>query len=263
MKTRIVLLWAATLVTAQAWTVYDPAVHTSIVVQTAKEVAKYAEMIGNQVEQIHTLTDQLNEFRHYEELFGDPKEVILQTAQPLMDELHTEELGKSWETVVVEADGAKALVYDAGGLYHGIGATFVTPMGERIARFTNAFRPFAAINAASANFQVVITNVTARRVAIREEIAQTIEQLRAAENAAEVAKLSGVLSGLGASLAGTEQEGAQAAATVMVQDIENHNDERKQLKAMAEEQAAAFREAMVNFAKTFHVVSEPTSFPAP
>jgi len=29
-------------------------------------------MINNQVQQIQTLTDQLNEFNHYESLFGDP-----------------------------------------------------------------------------------------------------------------------------------------------------------------------------------------------
>ena len=30
-------------------------------------------MVNNQVQQIQTLTDQLNEFKHYEELFGDPR----------------------------------------------------------------------------------------------------------------------------------------------------------------------------------------------
>jgi hypothetical protein len=35
------------------------------------------------VQQIQTLTDQLDESKHYESLFGDPKAVLLTTVQPL------------------------------------------------------------------------------------------------------------------------------------------------------------------------------------
>ena len=34
------------------WTVYDPAVHNQMLVSTAQEVAKFVEMINNQVKQI-------------------------------------------------------------------------------------------------------------------------------------------------------------------------------------------------------------------
>ncbi len=32
------------------WTVYDPAVHTQTILNTAQEIAKYIEMINNQVQ---------------------------------------------------------------------------------------------------------------------------------------------------------------------------------------------------------------------
>ena len=69
----ITLALFATASTRAQWVVYDPAVHTQQILDTAQEIAKYIEMINNQVQQIQTLTDKLNEFKHYESLFGDPR----------------------------------------------------------------------------------------------------------------------------------------------------------------------------------------------
>ena len=55
------------------WIVYDPATTIQSIINTAQEIAKFVEVVNNQVQQIQTLTDQLNEFKHYEELFGDPR----------------------------------------------------------------------------------------------------------------------------------------------------------------------------------------------
>ena len=43
--------WLA-LPTHAQWTVYDPAVHRQMIVGTGQEVAKFVEMINNQVKQI-------------------------------------------------------------------------------------------------------------------------------------------------------------------------------------------------------------------
>src|SRR6266404_5780362 len=86
MKNLIALaVWSfAIVLPARAqWVVYDPSVHTQMILDTAQEIAKYIEMINNQVQQIQSLADQLSEFKHYEELFGDPKVVVLTTVQPL------------------------------------------------------------------------------------------------------------------------------------------------------------------------------------
>ena len=211
--------------------------------------------------QIRTLTDQLNEFKHYEQLFGDPRAVVIATATPLLNDLRRTELGQSLGAVMAAADGAEALVYNAGGLYHTIGASFTTPMGANTVRNTNEFRLFAAINEATANFQSVSTNAARRRVEIKSQIAATIDQLRAAQTAAEVAKLSAVLTGLSAALEGTEQEANQSLATVLVQNIENRNDEKKQAHAQREEQSAAFSEAVGNYGKKFRLLDAPTTFP--
>jgi P-type conjugative transfer protein TrbJ len=70
------------------WIVCDPANTVQSVINTSQEITKFVEMINNQVQQIETLTDQLDEFKHYKELFGDPNAVVLTTVQPLVNDLH-------------------------------------------------------------------------------------------------------------------------------------------------------------------------------
>ena len=245
------------------WIVFDPTAQVQSILNTAQEVAQMITQIDNQVKQIQQLTDQLNEFKNYEKLFGDPKTIVISTAAPLLNELRRTELGESLGAIIQAADGADALLYDAGGLYSRIGATFQTPRGVTVGRNTNDFRPFAAINVATANYQAVSTNAAARRVQLKTDIAATIEQLRTAQSDAEVQKLSATLTGLSAALAGTEQETSEALANALVQDIENRNDERKQTRAIKEQQSAAFSEAMGNYGKTFRLLDAPTTFPKP
>src|ERR1700676_4099811 len=99
---------------AQAqWIVYDPTVHTQQIRDTAQNIAEYVEMINNQVQQIQTLTDQLNEFKRYEDLFGDPKSVLLSTVQPLVTDLRKTELGQTLTTLETTVNASQAMVYNA------------------------------------------------------------------------------------------------------------------------------------------------------
>ena len=74
---RIIALTLVTLgltVSARAqWVVFDPTAQMQSIMNTAQEIAQFVKVIQNQVQQIQTLNDQLNEFKHYESLFGDPK----------------------------------------------------------------------------------------------------------------------------------------------------------------------------------------------
>ncbi len=70
----------------RAMDVCDPANTVQSVINTAQEIAKFVEMINNQVQQIETLTEQLNKFKRYKEVFGDPNAVVLTTVQPLVND---------------------------------------------------------------------------------------------------------------------------------------------------------------------------------
>ena len=70
--TALTLVTVGLTISARAqWIVYDPANTVQSVLNTAQEVAQMVQQINNQVRQIQQLTDQLNEFKHYEDLFGD------------------------------------------------------------------------------------------------------------------------------------------------------------------------------------------------
>ena len=89
---RLIALTLVTLgvtISARAqWIVYDPTMNMQQIMAQAQNIAKYIQMIQNQVQQIQTLTDQLNEFKHYESLFGDRAKPIEAQGQPFDPNLH-------------------------------------------------------------------------------------------------------------------------------------------------------------------------------
>ena len=109
----------------------------------------------------------------------------------------------------------------------------------------------------------VAEDVAARRVAIKNQIAQTTAQLRSATTDAEVQKLQGVLSSLNADLASTDSEVNQAIGSALVQDIQNRNDQQKQQRALLERQNAEFEEAITNYTAKFRLLNAPSVFPTP
>jgi len=243
--------------------VYDPANTAQSIVNTAQEIARFVEMINNQVQQIKTLTDQLNEFKHYESLFGDPKTVLLPTVQPLVSDLTHTELGETLATLEGTINTADAMLYNAGGLFASIGTTFNTPGGQTITRPTDPYKPVAAVQRTTDNYLAVATDAAARRVALKNQIATTTEQLKAATTDAEVQKLQGVLTGLSAALNNTDYEINQATTAALVQDIANRNDTQRQTEAKKEQQHAEFTETVQKYGQTFRLMNAPTAFPTP
>ena len=241
--------------------VYDPSLQMQSIINTAQELAKFLEVINNQVNQIKTMTDQLNEFKHYKELFGDPRAVLVPTMKALTDDLRRTELGVNLETLRETADGLYALTYNASGIYHTVGETFTTPGGTSISRSADEYRPFAAAHRTAENYLAVAKDAASRRANIKEQIALATEQLKSARTDAEVQKLNGVLVALSADLASADHEVNQALASVLVQDMENRNDEKKQIEARKEEQHAEFTEAMGKYGKKFQLLTVPTKFP--
>ena len=262
---RIIALTLVTLgvtVSARAqWVVFDPTAQMQSIMNTAQEIAQFVKVIQNQVQQIQTLNDQLNEFKHYESLFGDPKAVLLTTVQPLVTDLRKTELGQTLTALEGAADAGQAMLYDANGLFSSIGTTFTTPNGATVTRRESPYLPVAAVQKTTDNFLSVTTDATARRVALKEEIARTTTALKNATTDAEVQKLTGVLIGLSSALNNTDYEINQATASALVQDVANRNEAQRQIEAKKEQQHAEFTEAVQKYGQTFRLVNAPTAFP--
>jgi len=258
----VAVIVLTTVLSAHAqYVVFDPTMNAQQIADTAQQIAKYVQMINNQVQQIQTLTAQLNEFKHYEDLFGNPAQVLLTTVQPLVNDLTKTELGQTLTTLEGAVNAGQAMVYDANGLFHSIGTTFTTPDGQTVTRQQATYLPVAAVQKTTDNYLTVSTDAAARRVALKDEIALTTEQLKAATTDAEVQKLTGVLIGLSAALNNTDYEINQATASTLVQDVANRNDQQRQIDAQKEQQHAEFTEAMQQYGQKFRLLNAPTLFP--
>jgi len=266
MKKIIALAFVTTGISLSAraqWIVYDPTMNMQQIMAQAQNLAKYVQMIQNQVRQIQSLTDQLNEFKHYEDLFGNPQSVVLSTVQPLINDLNRTELGQTLATLETTINTTDAMLYNAGGLFESIGTTFTTPDGQTITRQTTPFKSIAAVQQTTDNYLSVSADAAARRVALKNQIAATTEDLKAAKTDAEVQKLQGVLTGLSAALNNTDYEINQATASALVQDIANRNDTQRQAEARQQQQHAEFTEAIQKYGQTFRLMNAPTAFPTP
>jgi hypothetical protein len=243
--------------------VFDPLSEIQSIINTADEVAQFVSMVENQVTQIETLTDQLSEFKNYENLFGNPSQVSLSMVGSLDADLQNLEPGQNLENLVASADGNYALTYNDSGVYATVGASFQTPGGQTIQRPADQYKPFAAINDTANNYVTVADNAAARRATIKDQIAQTTQQLQNASTDAEVQKLHAVLTSLNGDLASTDDEVNQAVDSAVVQDIQNRNDQQKQVQALTEQQNAEFTEAVSNYTAKFQLLNAPTVFPTP
>ena len=260
----LTLVTLGVTVSARAqWVVFDPTAQIQSIINTAQEVAQFVTMVQNQVQQIQTLTSQLNEFKNYENLFGNPAQVVLSTLQPLITDLRKTELGQTLTTLETTVNAGQAMVYNASGLFQSVGTTFTTPDGQTVTRRQTPYLPIAAVQKTTDNYLSTSTDAAARRVALKNEIAATTEQLKAATTDAEVQKLQGVLIGLSAALNNTDYEINQATASTLVQDVANRNDAQRQIEAKKEQQHAEFTEAMQKYGQTFRLMNAPTAFPTP
>ena len=243
------------------WIVYDPTVNIEQILDEAENLAEYAEMIDNEVSQIQTLDSQLSEFKNYENLFGNPAQVALSMVPALDTDLQSLEPGLNLENLVANADGNLALTFNDDGIYATVGTSFQTPGGQTIQRPADQFKPFAAVINSASNYVAVADNAAQRRATIKDQIAQTTEQLQNATTDAQVQKLHAVLTSLNGDLASTDDELNQAADSALVQDIQNRNDQQKQIQALTEQQNAEFEEAVSNYTAKFQLLDAPTTFP--
>jgi hypothetical protein len=253
-------LFCATQARAQ-WTVYDPAVHSQQLISTAQEIAKFIEMINNQVEQISQLTEQVNTLHHYVDLFGNPASFAPASIASLTADLKKTELGQTLADLEAAADAVAAMAYTGAGLFQAVGETFTTPEGASVTRREEPYRPVAAVQRTTDNYLEVSQDAATRRVALKAEIAKTTDALKAAKTDAEVQKLTGVLVGLSAALDSTDHELGQATASALVQDIANRADEKRQVEAKKEQQHAEFTEAVDKYGRTFRLLNAPVKFP--
>ena len=254
-------LSAAPLVTAQV-VVIDPTAIAHNQANHIVDLAKYVQMVNNQLKQITTMTRELQQVTAYVKAFGDPSSLLNITgANQLISSLKQTGVGETIGQLQQAANGIQAVQYTANGLYTNLGSTFTTPGGVQLPRAEELYRKYGAIQQSSQNFQGVTNDVLARRGNLRNQIASTTTQLQAATTDAETQKLTGVLVGYNAELATVDHEIDNAAGQVLTQDAENRADKERDDQARREERQAQMQESFRRYGEVFQLETTPPTFP--
>ena len=254
-------LFVAPLVPAQV-VVIDPASIAHNQANHIVDLAKYVEMVNNQLKQITTMTQELQQVTAYVKAFGDPSSLLNITgANQLISSLKQTGVGETIGQLQQAANGIQALQYTANGLYTNLESTFTTPGGVQLPRAEELYRKYGAIQQSSQNFQGVTNDVLARRANLRNQIASTTTQLQAASTDAETQKLTGVLVGYNAELATVDHEIDNAAEQVLTQDAENRADKERDDQARREERQAQIEESFRRYGEVFQLETTPPTFP--
>lgn len=210
------------------------------------DLAKYVEMVENQVQQINTMTQQLQQTVAYVKAFGDPSQILKITGvNELMSDLNVSGVGQTLAEIRQTASGIQSLENNASGLYQSI--TNFSLSGITVPRPEEFYRPFGAVENATSNYTTVYDNITQRRQALKGQIAATLDRLQSSTTDAETQKLQGVVTAQAAQLQALDQEIHNAASQAVVQDIANRNDQQKQQQAHNEEIAADRQDAMQKY----------------
>jgi hypothetical protein len=256
-----ILLITAPLLPAQI-VVTDPIAHSLTRIDHAQDIAKYVQMIDNQVRQINTLTQQLQQIQAYVKAFGNPAQLLnIVGANQLISSLQQTGVGQTLTQLQRTANGLQALQYTGNGLYQGLGQSFRTPLGTQFPRLEDSYRKYGAIQDDSRNFQTVTDDVLARRKTLRDQIAATTQKLQASTTDAETQKLNGVLIGYNAELGTVDREIDHAAGQIITQDAENRADRERQEEARREERQAQMQESLQQYGEVFRLETSPPSFP--
>lgn len=257
----VAAIGAASVAHAQ-YVVTDPVTDVLNQEMHLEDIAKTVEMINNQVQQINTLTQQLQQMQAYVKAFGNPEELLrIVGADQLITSIKITGVGQTLDEFQSVASGAEALRNNVNGLYRSVGEVVTTPAGVQLPRAEELYRKFAASDSAIQNFQSVYNDVSQRREVLKRQVAKTTQQLQSASTAAETAKLTGVLTGYNAALAATDKEVDQALGESIVLKMQNDADAEKQDQARAEERKAEFSEAMKGYSQTFQINDAPAAFP--
>jgi hypothetical protein len=245
------------IITATALFLMLPAARAQLVVEDVLSIAqdavnqvvdlaKYVEMVNNQVQQINTMTQELQQTVAYVKAFGDPSQLLEITGvNELMSEMDLSGVGQTLGEIRQTASGIESLKNNATGLYQSI--TDISFSGIEVPRVADIYKPFSALENASSNYTAVYDDVSQRRQALKGQMVGTIDRLQASTTDAETQKLQGVVTAQAAQLQSLDDEIANAASQAVVQDISNRNDEAKQQQARNEEIAAERHDALKKF----------------
>lgn len=213
------------------------------VANLANNTALHAENLAKWVESIAQLKTQIDQLRQQIEIqsdlrqwSGDPVEA---GGKLILNGLGASDLvrdyGRTKDAILATVDSLDSLAHTESGTYRLIASLDLD--GNEARRDPLTYRRYAVLDALQENTEQVSGETKEQEQALQEEIALTLEALRAAPTDAETQKLAGKLNALNGQLAHIEATRRREVDAVALQKIAN--DARREQERLAAAELAA------------------------
>jgi len=201
-----------------------------------ENIAKWVDSIAKLRQQIDQLNQQINIQGDIRKWTGNPTEAA---ANVILDVLGEEDLGREYgrarDEIIRVTRSLESLGNTADGNYRAIQNTDIN--GVDLQRDALTYRRYSVLDAKQANTVLVADETKARESELQEEIAFTLQELKAATTDAEVQKLSAKLTALNGQLAQVESARRREVDEVALQKIANDARLEQERLAAAELEA--------------------------
>jgi len=223
--------------------VTDVANLTANEIAHVENIAKWVESIAQlktQIDQLHQQIDIQTDLRRWS---GNPTEAggVL-TLDVLGQGALNRNYGSTRSVVLGRTSSLDSLQHTDDGSYRAISGTDLD--GGELQRDPLLYRRYSVLDATQANTTQVTEETKAREEGLQEEIAQTLEALKAAKTDAETQKLAAKLTALNGQLAQVEAARRREVDAVTLQKISN--DARLEQERIAADELAAKDDFLAN-----------------
>jgi conjugal transfer/entry exclusion protein len=243
MKTILLLFVVLTVALQAQIPVTDVANLANNTALNAENIAKWAESIAQlktQIDQLHQQIDIQSDLRQWT---GNPTEAggkLLLTSLGAQDLVR--DYGRTKAAIAGATGSLDSLSNTGGGNYRVIANVDLD--GNQVERDAPAYRRYAVLDATQANADQVNDETKTRGQDLQEEIAATLDDLKAAPTQAETEKLSAKLAALNGQLVQVETERRRQVDAVVLQKIAN--DARLEQERAAADELASKNDFLAN-----------------
>jgi septal ring factor EnvC (AmiA/AmiB activator) len=203
----------------------------------AEDIAKYAQMLENQTQQIAQLTTMIGQNVQALERLGNPQtyvnmlslNTILADIQRTMNGVGTTVAGFQQT-----ANGFMALKYTANGLYQDL-SQLKDQFGNPIQFQSNNFTKFAMVQNMYQSFNIEMTQANQALASLLQQKQQILQQLNSASSLIETEKLKSQLQATEANINNATARLNMYSQKITVQHLANQNDASRVQEAQKEQ----------------------------
>jgi len=225
----------------------------------AESIAKWAESIAQLKQQIAQLNQQISIQGDIRQWSGNPVEaggklVLNALGQPDL----LRDYGRTKNAILSTVNSLDSLGSTGSGNYRAIASADLD--GNAMQRDPLAYRRYAVLDATQTNADQVSEETKSRERDLQEEIATTLDDIKAAPTEAETQKLSAKLSALNGQLAQIEAARRREVDAVALQKIANDaraEEERQAAAELAAKDDYLANQRVSSYLKTLRVRRNP------